>query len=102
MCLLLERGYCCSSACTCVQRAAERGSETRVVRVEGRWVSSGTVEQRKVTSAGTNAPGPAGRHGEKMDTSAEGFHCPEQVSVTLDIVKCPLCICAKLVNMLLD
>lgn len=63
---------------------------------------SGTVEQRKVTCAGIEAPGPTGKHGEKMDTSAEGFHCPEQTSVTLDIVNCLLCICAKLVDVLLD
>lgn len=50
---------------------------------------------------GVDAPQPAGKCGEKMDFSAESFHCPGQTSVTLDTVKRHLHICAKLVKVLL-
>lgn len=47
-----ERDCSCSSLCTCVQQAAEKGSETGMVRVRegGRDVDAGgTIEWRKVT-----------------------------------------------------
>lgn len=61
--------------------------------------AGGTVERRKVTWTGVDALWPAGKHGEKMDFSAESFHSPGQASLTLDTVKRRLHICAKLVKM---
>ena len=64
--------------------------------------AGGTSEQRKVTWTGVDALWPASRHWEKMEFSAESFHCPGQTSVALDAVKRCLHICAELVKMLLN
>ena len=52
-----------------------------------------TVEWRKVTCTHVDAPWPAGKCGEKMDFSAETFHCPGQTSVTLDTEEASAYLC---------